>query len=330
MKTTSIAQKIGFWLVLVTFVVTVVFGVINYFLFVNQLDKNLEARLDESTSRVVDLLALHVWNLDDKNIQEVTQEQAFLESFAQLRVLDSFGDVIYEAEQLKEEGTLIFTTRDIVYEEHVAGTIEAAFSTENIEVAKSAVIRSTLVIIFVVAFTVFVLAFFVARSISRPIVRLTETARDIASGNLKKRVTISSKDEIGTLAKTFNFMTRKLQKSQDQLKQQIIELKELDRLKDNFLNNTTHELKTPLIPIKSQAQMLLDAYYGKLNKDQKQAVEMILRNEEHLSGLVADVMNISKVRSKKMKFMFKKADLKTIIEKSINDTKSSRSKGFVI
>jgi len=103
-KTRSLAQKFGIWLVLVTLFVMIVFGVINYFLFINQLDKDLNARLDESASKVIDLLALHVWNLDNQGVQDVAQEQAFLGSFARLRVFNSFGDLIYETEEPHEVG----------------------------------------------------------------------------------------------------------------------------------------------------------------------------------------------------------------------------------
>ena len=119
MKTRSIAQKFGIWLVLITLFVMIVFGVINYFLFANQLDKDLDARLDESTSKVIDLLALHVWNLDKQKVQEVAQEQAFLESFARLSVLDSFGGSIYETEQPMGDEEFVFIKKDIVYAEMV-------------------------------------------------------------------------------------------------------------------------------------------------------------------------------------------------------------------
>lgn len=103
----------------------------------------------------------------------------------------------------------------------------------------------------------------------------------------------------------------------------ITEEKAAEKLKNDFLNNTTHELKTPLIPIKSQAQLLLTDSYGELNEKQKESIEMILRNEAHLESLVTDVMNISKLHSNKITFSFEEVNLKELIEQAILDMQAS-------
>ncbi len=96
-------------------------------------------------------------------------------------------------------------------------------------------------------------------------------------------------------------------------------LKELDKLKDNFLATTTHELITPLIPIKSQAQLLLAGDYGKLNDEQTKAVEMIYRNEESLHLLSREVLDIAKIKSKKLNLNLKEINLKKLIENTFGD-----------
>lgn len=99
-------------------------------------------------------------------------------------------------------------------------------------------------------------------------------------------------------------------------------LKELDRLKDEFLSVTTHELKSPLLPIKSQSQLLLAGDYGKLNIDQQKAVEMIYRNGESLNLLTGDVLDITKINSNRFKLTLQKVDLEQIIITAINDIKN--------
>ncbi len=97
------------------------------------------------------------------------------------------------------------------------------------------------------------------------------------------------------------------------------QLKELDRLKDDFLSISTHELKTPLVPIKSQTQLLLAGDYGKLNQKQIEAVEMIARNEEALSKLSGDILDISKIKSNKLKLSLEKTSLGKIITEAVDD-----------
>lgn len=176
-----------------------------------------------------------------------------------------------------------------------------------------------LIVISVLVLAILFLAFLLSRSISTPIKKLTETAQSISGGNLDQRVTVKSKDEVGQLGKTFNFMADTLQSSYAQLQKQIKELEELDQLKNDFLNNTSHELKTPLIPIKSQSQLLLSDTYGKLSKEQHEAVSMIYRNEERLRGLVNDVVDSSKIHSKKLNIILKEVDLAKLIEQSVQD-----------
>jgi len=123
------------------------------------------------------------------------------------------------------------------------------------------------------------------------------------------------------VSRRWNAEAIKISAVNKKLKQQITELKELDRLKDNFLNNTTHELKTPLIPIKSQVQLLLAEDYGSLNEEQKKSIEMIASNEGHLESLVDEVVDITKIRSGKLKLVLEEADLAEIITKVVQDMK---------
>lgn len=175
------------------------------------------------------------------------------------------------------------------------------------------VLRNILIGVFsILLLVIILLAYVLSRSISLPVKRLTQTAEKIALGDFDVKASITSKDEIGVLGGAFNVMTEKLKK-------QIVELKELDRLKDDFLNNTTHELKTPLIPIKSQTQLLLSDSYGELNQEQKESIEMILKNETRLESLITDIMDISKSNSKKMTFVFEKANLANIITESVKN-----------
>lgn len=101
-----------------------------------------------------------------------------------------------------------------------------------------------------------------------------------------------------------------------------VRLKELDKLKDDFLMVTTHELKSPLIPIKSQSQLLLAEDYGKLNKEQKDAIGMILRNEEAINSLASELLDISKLQSGKLQLILESTDIGGLVTEVVGDMKS--------
>lgn len=189
--------------------------------------------------------------------------------------------------------------------------------------------KLTLIVVLVIVITMVATTLFVARSISKPLNKLTKGTEIIGKGNFKHRIKIKSKDEIGQLAGAFNQMTVELEQKIKELKEAIKKLKELDKLKDEFLNTTTHELKTPLIPIKSQTQLLLAGDYGELNKEQEKAVEMILRNEKQLQNLVGDVLDITKVKSKKLELVLRKAGLDKIIAGAVKNVEAVAEKKFV-
>ncbi len=70
----------------------------------------------------------------------------------------------------------------------------------------------------------------------------------------------------------------------------------LDKLKDEFLANTSHELKTPLNGIIGIAESMFDGFGGKLSQDQRQNLGMIISSGKRLSSLVDDILDFSKMK----------------------------------
>ncbi len=70
------------------------------------------------------------------------------------------------------------------------------------------------------------------------------------------------------------------------------QLKELDRLKDQFMQNVSHELRTPLTIISGYAEFMATGAMGELDSDQEEAVQAISRSAHTLTGLVSDIIAI--------------------------------------
>ena len=139
----------------------------------------------------------------------------------------------------------------------------------------------------------------ISKQIVKPINMLTNTANQLQEGNLQTRAAIQGNDEITTLSKAFNDMTDSIVEKTGQLnvKEQI------EKTKDEFISMVAHELKTPLTPIIGWCDALKDSdIMGKLNEEQKRAVDTIFSNATRLEKLVGDLLDIQRLELGRMKF----------------------------
>ena len=96
---------------------------------------------------------------------------------------------------------------------------------------------------------------------------------------------------------------------------------QLDYRKTLFLSITSHELRSPMTPMKAQLQMVLQGYFGKLNKKQKEALNIVLSNTDRLDRLIVDLLEISRIEADRLKFDFVKINLAPYVKGLITEMK---------
>ncbi len=135
------------------------------------------------------------------------------------------------------------------------------------------------------------------------------------------------KDEAGKpvcMMASFVDVTEQKQ-AEEKIRQQNIQLKKLDRIKSEFLNVTSHELRTPMSAIKGYTQMVLEQALGEITEEQKKALNVVLRNTTRLDHLIQDILDISRLESGTMKFIPEQTNLRKMIE-DVYETMTSAAK----
>lgn len=79
----------------------------------------------------------------------------------------------------------------------------------------------------------------------------------------------------------------------------ITEIKKVEQLKDEFLSVVSHELRTPLTPIKGYLAFLLSGQLGKVEPKQREALEIITNQSNHLQDLLDSVIDLSRIEAGK-------------------------------
>ncbi len=98
-------------------------------------------------------------------------------------------------------------------------------------------------------------------------------------------------------------------------------LKSLDKLKTEFLSLASHQLRSPLTAIKGYTSMLLEGSFGEVGEKQKEAIDRVFQSSNHLTKVVEDLLNVSKIEAGGMKYEMTPFD----IEKAAKDLSTDLS-----
>jgi signal transduction histidine kinase len=127
-----------------------------------------------------------------------------------------------------------------------------------------------------------ILAFFLAKNISQPIIKMKNEANKLAQGDYDAKFETNSFSEINDLASTLDDATEKLSKIND--------------LRKDLIANVSHDIKTPLTMIKAYAEMIKDIS-GEDPKKRNEHLDVIIQESEYLDKLVSDMSELSKLQS---------------------------------
>ncbi|WP_027626576.1 sensor histidine kinase [Clostridium lundense] len=331
-------QKIFIYSLLL-FLISLNFGSI--FLIENSHNLNLKREIDRSINEQSNILSgISYYNMIsnyylDTDLEENSKSKSkeIIKNYLKkinskdiyLEVLDKNNDVVFtnlkfkvprEREELKnvsyderkyiirdvENKTLLFITGLV----HIQGEDlklsyihDVTYIYEDRKQQYNFFIQLSIVVTIILAIGMYILS----KYITSPIDNLIKTTRIVSKGNYSERADINSKDEIGILAENFNKMANAVEGKINEL-----ELKTEE--KQRFIDNFTHELKTPLTAIIGYADFLRSTSYNE--KIFMEGLNHIFKEGKRLEELSWKMMDL--ILLKRENFKMKKENIKNILE----------------
>ena len=99
-----------------------------------------------------------------------------------------------------------------------------------------------------------------------------------------------------------------------EIKNKNQKLARLERLKSEFISIVSHELRTPLTSIKNSLDIMLSGRCGELTNAYNKFLTMAKRNSQRLSGIINDLLDLSKIEAGKMDYHFEEINISTVVE----------------
>ncbi len=129
---------------------------------------------------------------------------------------------------------------------------------------------------------------------------------------------LGMKEIMGILDETQQIIvySRELEKATKDLEAANERLKELDRLKNEFISTVTHELRTPLTSVRALAEIIRNTPDLDPEKHEE-FIGIIIKESERLTRLINDVLDFQKIGSGKISWQMERLDFKEVIEDSI-------------
>jgi signal transduction histidine kinase len=153
----------------------------------------------------------------------------------------------------------------------------------------------------------FAAAIWLSRSITRPVMAVSEAVNRFAGGDLKQRVTIRGNDEVGDLAQSFNDMAEELQRSIHDMEQ--------------FAYVASHDLQEPLRMVASYTELLALRYHGQLDERADKYIHYASDGARRMQVLIDALLAYSRVGTKEGKLA--PVDMAGVAAEAIENLKAS-------
>ncbi|MBE9471119.1 MAG: HAMP domain-containing protein [Chloroflexi bacterium] len=238
-----------------------------------------------------------------------------------LLLLDATGRLIADSDPQGEPVRLLPASLDkgapILVDGQQVGTLIVASGLGRLTSYEDAFLRQAnrlmLVAGVVAVLAVLVVSGFQARRIVAPVRALAEAARQVASGDLSQRVSVTSQDELGEMAVAFNTMAAELARQHE--------------LRRRAMTDIAHELRTPL----SVLQIELESIEDGLTTPTPEVIAGLQTDVAHLRRLVDDLRMLSLAEAGELQMEVEPVEMGDLIQDVLNRVQgAARAKGITL
>jgi signal transduction histidine kinase len=148
-----------------------------------------------------------------------------------------------------------------------------------------------------------VVVFFLSRGLTSPVREMVAATEAMARGDFSQRVTSTSHDEIGTLARSFNEMAA--------------ELAETDRVRRDLVANVSHELRTPITALQAVLENIVDG----VAEPDRETVATMLAQVERLGRLVQQLLDLSRLESGTLALDRRQFEIGPMLDLALRETR---------
>jgi signal transduction histidine kinase len=211
---------------------------------------------------------------------------------------------LYDLRDQKSEthGSQLYVSDKIIDKNRFLGKITLQVEMSELAAIKNARYQMSLILIAVAIGLSFLIAFMVQPYISTRLLNLVNTMQVVQkTGQYDLPVIDNGRDEISTLSQAFNKL--------------MLQVKDSQERKDEFIGIASHELKTPLTSIKGY----LDLLQGMENKQpNKLIVQRALESMHKMENLIRDLLDVSRIQSGQLRLNMTQCKIGDVITSSVN------------
>jgi signal transduction histidine kinase len=135
------------------------------------------------------------------------------------------------------------------------------------------------------------------------------------------------RDSLGTIAAELALaldrerLMRIEREAAEALAEQNERLRELDKMKDQFVSTVSHELRTPLTSMVGYLEILLEGEAGELSEDQRRFLEIVNRSCDRLNRVIDDILVVARIDANRLSYEMQDVDLRVLTEEAVESSR---------